>query len=207
MSGRGEQGTRPQPSEAGADGKGAAAERTRVPRRGTRGMRSLRRRDPPFLTGLWPLSASRKWPAGGNKRYVYAGRKLRGYFFICRLRPGAFPKPISFSLAEKETVFECQRKRGLMALLKRWQKRYGGVRLYAHGVDRPRPLRPAPVEQGKAVVLSLSRLVFGPCGRGCVTPLNGRRYGLIRRKCLAVGPRSPLLRRRTCLSCTGGVTT
>ena len=62
-------------------------------------------------------------------------------------------------------------------------------------------------EQGKAVVLSLSRLVCGPCGRGCVTPLNGRRYGLIRRKCSAVGPRVPPLRRRTCFPCTGGVTT
>ena len=34
-------------------------------------------------------------------------------------------------------------------------------------------------------------------GGECVTPLNGRRYGLIRRKCFAVGPRVPLLRRRS----------
>ena len=62
-------------------------------------------------------------------------------------------------------------------------------------------------EQGKAVVLSLRRLVLAHARRGCVTPLNGRRYGLIRRKCSAVGPRVPLLRRRTCAPCTGGVTT
>ena len=78
-----------------------------------------------------------------------------------------------FFSGRKRMVFEIQRKRGLMALLKRWQKRYGGVRLYAHGVDRPRPLRPAPVEQGKAVVLSLSRLVCGPCAAGCRAGLDG----------------------------------
>ncbi|WP_300296600.1 hypothetical protein, partial [uncultured Intestinimonas sp.] len=51
--------------------------------------------------------------------------------------------------AEKETVFECQRKRGLMALLKRWQKRYGGVRLYVHAQHPSRP-RPSVGETGKS---------------------------------------------------------
>ena len=69
-----------------------------------------------------------------------------------------------FFSAEKETVFACQRKRGLMALLGRSRKRHGGVRLYAHGMDRPRPLRPAPMEQGKVLVLSSRRLVCGSNG-------------------------------------------
>ena len=120
-------------------------------------------RSPSLTDSFAPFWSFRKGPAGG----IYATSHDKGKTFRCSHRGGrGLPKPISFSLAEKETVFECQRKRGLMALLKRWQKRYGGVRLYAHGVDRPRPLRPAPVEQGKAVVLSFSRLVCGPCAAG-----------------------------------------
>ena len=106
-------------------------------------------KSPSLTDSFAPFWSFRKGPAGGNKRYAYAGHKLRGYFFICRLRPGAFPKPISFSLAEKETVFECQRKRGLMALLKRWQKRYGGAMLYAPNQHPSRP-RPSVGETGKS---------------------------------------------------------
>ena len=137
------------------------------------------------------------------------GRSLREFyrFDVPGMGNEDFQNPFLFLWQKKKRFLHAKEKEALMALLGSARKRHGGVRLYAHGVDRPRPLRPAPVEQGKAVVLSLSRLVFGPSAAWSYAGINGRRYGLIRRKCFAVGPRVPLLRRRTCAPCAGGVTT
>ena len=66
-----------------------------------------------------------------------------------RLRLDAFPKPISFSLAEKETVFECQRKRGPCPYRKVWGSGTAAVMLYATLGDHSRP-RPSVGETGKS---------------------------------------------------------
>ena len=84
-----------------------------------------------------------------------------------------FQNPFLFLWQKKKRFLHAKEKEALMALLGSARKRHGGVRLYAHGVDRPRPLRPAPVEQGKAVVLSLCRLVCGPSGAWCRAGLDG----------------------------------
>ena len=138
-------------------------------------------RKPPFPTGLWPLSASRKWPAGGNKRYAYAGHKLRGYFFICRLRPGAFPKPISFSLAEKEWFLRSKEKGALMALLGSARKRHGGLRLFVVTKSAPLYFRlTAKIRCAPLLLLSqmdpLRWAPFGPPGIGPLpaTAIRGR---------------------------------
>ena len=77
---------------------------------------------------------------------------------------GEFPKPISFSRQKKKRFLNAKEKEALMALLGSARKRHGGLHLYAHGVDRPRPLRPAPVEQRKVLLLSSRRLLCGPSG-------------------------------------------
>ena len=74
-----------------------------------------------------------------------------------------------------------------MALPQLLWKKHGGLRLYAHGVDQPRPLRPVWAEQRNAVVLSSRRLIGGPYAARCRAGLSGRRYGLIRRKYFALG--------------------
>ena len=113
----------------------------------------------------WPLATfGQSKVARRRQQKIHRAYKLRGCLFYLPPVSRCLSKTHFFFSGRKRMVFEIQRKRGLMALLKRWQKRYGGVRLYAHGVDWPRPLRPAPVEQGKAVVLSLRRLAGGPCG-------------------------------------------
>ena len=60
-------------------------------------------------------------------------------------------------------VFGIQRKRGFLEL-GRCGVFGGGSRLYAPTGDRPRPLRPMQMEQGRAGVLTLRRL--GGAGRG-----------------------------------------
>ena len=117
------------------------------------------------------------------------GRSLREFyrFDVPGMGDGDFQNPFLFLWQKKKRFLHAKEKEALMALLKRWQKRYGGLRLYAHGVDRPRPLRPVWAEQRNAVVLSSRRLIGGPYAARCRAGLSGRRYGLIRRKYFALG--------------------
>ena len=71
---------------------------------------------------------------------------------LCCSRRGkrGLSKTHFFFSGRKRMVFEIQRKRGLMALLKRRKKRYGGGRLYAYGMDPSRP-QPSAGGTGKGV--------------------------------------------------------
>ena len=79
-----------------------------------------------------------------------APNHVSAHCFLLRERTGeTFSKPISFSLPEKETVFEIQRKRGSRGGQVA-PNRDPAARLYAPVEVRPRPRWTTWVEQGQA---------------------------------------------------------
>ena len=145
----------------------------------------------------WPLATfGQSKVARRRQQKIHRAYKLRGCLF--------YLPPVSRCLSKTHFFFSGRKRNGFCMPKKK--RPYGSTEVLREKTRRLTSLRsqcgplPATAIRGRNRERSWSYLsaawFVDLAGRRCVTPLNGRRYGLIRRKCLAVGTRVPLLRRR-----------